>query len=62
MYKVKLMWKKVLKLATRISRSFDFLAGVYFENNFIKRGEFLLGKKKVMLYEKVSPERFDDNQ
>jgi hypothetical protein len=25
----------VPKLATRISRSFDFLAGVYFENNFI---------------------------
>lgn len=34
----------------------------YFENNFIKRGEFFLGKEKVMLYEKVSPERFDDNQ
>lgn len=29
------MYEKVLKLATRISRSFDFLAGVYFENNFI---------------------------
>lgn len=34
----------------------------YFENNFIKRGEFFLGKKKVMLYEKVSPEHLDDNQ
>ena len=34
----------------------------YFENNFIKRGEFFLGKKKVMLYEKVSPEPFGDNQ
>jgi hypothetical protein len=29
------MYEKVLKLATRISRDFDFLAGVYFENKFL---------------------------
>ena len=38
----------MLKLTTRISRSFDFLAGVYFENNFLMNSYNMVLSMDVM--------------